>query len=127
MSVPAATVTLLCVVGFYASAYMWRKARRAARGELTEPSVVFSPRARLIGGIPNAYFGVVYYPAVLIGVALGGRALVLAAFGASLAAAVTSLVLAYSLLFVTRRSCPYCWISHAVNWSLPFLLFRLLR
>jgi uncharacterized membrane protein len=36
-------------------------------------------------------------------------------------AAVTSLVLAYSLLFITRRSCPYCWTSHVVNWTLLLL------
>ena len=81
----------------------------------------------MIGGIPNAAFGLVYYPAVLVVVALGDRVPALAAFAASVAAAVMSLVLAYSLLFVTRRSCPYCWVSHVVNWTLPFLLLRLAR
>ena len=47
----------------------------------------------------------------------------LAALGASLFAAGFSLYLAYSLLFVTRMPCLYCWTSHAVNWLLPLLIF----
>jgi uncharacterized membrane protein len=77
-----------------------------------------TPRAHLFG-IPNALLGVLYYPAVAVAVwfvhgGLGAVALLLA----MLAAAGSSAYLAYSLLFVTRRSCPYCWTSHVVNWSL---------
>jgi uncharacterized membrane protein len=124
MPVSVLTVFLLCAVGFYASAFMAGKARRAARGELTEPSVVQSPAARLIGGIPNAVFGLVYYPAVAIAVSLAHDDLARRlAFLASLAAAAMSLALAYSLLFRTRRPCPYCWTAHAINWALPYLLW----
>jgi uncharacterized membrane protein len=35
-----------------------------------------------------------------------------------LGAAAASVALAYSLLFITRRACPYCWTSHVVNWML---------
>ena len=35
-----------------------------------------------------------------------------------LGAAGTSVLLAYSLLFITRRECPYCWTSHLMNWTL---------
>lgn len=117
------TVLLLCAVGFYASAFMANKARRAARGELTEPSVVESPVARLLGGIPNAAFGLIYYPCVALAVSLPNVIAHKAAFWASLLAAAMSLFLAYSLLFRTRRPCPFCWSAHAINWILPWLLW----
>ncbi|MBV8424336.1 MAG: vitamin K epoxide reductase family protein [Candidatus Eremiobacteraeota bacterium] len=125
MPVPELTVFLLCAVGIYASAFMARKARRAARGELTEPSVVHSSAARLVGGVPNAMFGLIYYPCVALAVALPVDNVRRVAFGASLLAAAMSLYLAYSLLFRTKRPCPYCWTAHAVNWILPFLLWSL--
>lgn len=109
-------ITMLCGVGLYASLFMLLKTRRAERGELTEPSVVETPRARLLGGIPNAAFGVAYYPVLALGIwaaAQPWQAAVLVA--ASLLAASMSVVLAYSLLFVTRMPCPYCWTSHLVN------------
>jgi uncharacterized membrane protein len=115
-------VVCLCGIGFYAAAFMYRKSRLAAAGRLTEPSVVDTPRARAIG-IPNAAFGLAYYPLVALAMfwfhVSGVRALTVAA---SLAAAAFSFYLAYSLLFVTRRACPYCWTGHLVNWTLPFLL-----
>lgn len=123
MPVPVLTVFLLCAVGFYASAFMAIKARRAARGELTEPSVVQTPAARLVGRVPNAVFGLIYYPSVALAVAfpLGpGRRLALLA---SLLAAAMSFALAYSLLFRTKQPCPYCWTAHVINWMLPFLLW----
>src|ERR1700760_3162858 len=61
-------ITVLCGVGLYASVFMLAKSRRAERGELSEPSVVETPRARLLGGIPNAAFGVAYY--ALLGIAV---------------------------------------------------------
>jgi uncharacterized membrane protein len=123
-----AAITVLCGVGLYASLFMLRKSLRAARGLLEEPSVVQSPRARLYGGVPNAAFGTVYY--VALGCAVwwvrspAGTALVLAAVAF---AALTSIVLAYSLLFVTRRSCPYCWTAHAINWLLALLVALLFK
>jgi uncharacterized membrane protein len=36
-------------------------------------------------------------------------------------AAITSLALAYSLLFVTKRACAFCWTGHAINWLLAIL------
>lgn len=116
------SITMLCGVGLYAALFMLGKARRAARGELTEPSVVEMPRAHLYGRIPNALLGAIYYPAVAIlswivlPAALGLAVLAVVCF-----AAATSVVLAYSLLYVTRRPCPYCWTSHAVNWLLVIL------
>ncbi len=120
---PGLAIPILCALGFYASLFMYRKARLAARGALREPGVVETARARAIGGIPNAAFGIVYYPLVALAMlwfhVSGVWALTAAA---SVAAAAFSLYLAYSLLFVTKRWCPYCWLGHLVNWALPFLL-----
>ncbi|HTZ55033.1 MAG TPA: vitamin K epoxide reductase family protein [Candidatus Acidoferrum sp.] len=114
-----AIITVLCGVGLYASLFMLRKGAVAARGELTEPSVVQTPRARLVGGVPNSLLGVAYYPALAIAVWLADTHLALALLMVPvLAAAAISLVLAYSLLFVTRMPCVFCWTSHAINWSL---------
>ncbi len=56
-----AVITLLCGVGLYASLFMLNKSRRAARGEVRDPSVVKTPRAHLFG-VPNSLLGSLYYP-----------------------------------------------------------------
>jgi uncharacterized membrane protein len=113
-----AIITLLCGVGLYASLFMLNKSRRAARGEIEGPSVVKTPRAHLFG-IPNSLLGALYYPAIAVAVWLElGPIAAIVLLAAALIAAATSAVLAYSLLFVTRRACPFCWTSHAVNWAL---------
>lgn len=120
-------ITVLCAIGFYASVFMLRKSVRAAQGTLPEPSVVQTQRATLFFGTPNSLFGVLYY-AALAAVSWSTRASVPlgAALAAAAVAAATSMYLGYSLLFVTKRSCPYCWTAHAVNWALlvtvPWLL-----
>jgi uncharacterized membrane protein len=111
-------ITVLCGVGLYTSLFMLRKSIRAARGEIRGPSVVKSPRAHLFG-VPNSLLGSLYYPAVAVTVwvvrsPLAAVVLLLVV----LSAAATSVVLAYSLLFITRRECPFCWTSHAINWTL---------
>ena len=123
-------ITVLCGVGLYASLFMLRKTCRAARGELSEPSVVQTRNARLLGGIPNALFGALYYPALAAGVWVAWTPRALApTLLASFAAAAVSLVLSHSLLFVTRMPCPYCWTAHAINWMLAIcnvlLLFEI--
>jgi uncharacterized membrane protein len=112
-------ITLLCAVGFYASVFMLRKSILSERGLLAEPSVVQSSRAKLFGGLPNSAVGLVYY-AALAGVSWFARGKAFAAIGltAAILAAVVSLFLAYSLIFVTKRSCPYCFMAHAVNLAL---------
>jgi uncharacterized membrane protein len=101
---------------------MLRKTQADERGRLTEASVVQSPRARLFGGVSNALIGVCYYPALAIGIWLLPWPASLVLLAASAAAAITSLRLAYSLLFETRMPCPYCWTSHVVNWALLGML-----
>jgi uncharacterized membrane protein len=114
-------ITLLCGVGLYASLFMLSKSRRAARGEVKGPSVVKTSRAHLFG-VPNSLLGAVYYPAVAVAAwFVHGRVPELVLLIATLFASATSVVLAYSLLFITRRECPYCWTSHAINWSLTLL------
>jgi uncharacterized membrane protein len=102
---------------------MLRKSIRAQQGEVKGPSVVKSPRAKLFAGLPNALFGVLYYAGVLAVTWLAhARIFFILAETAAVFAAGTSIYLAYSLLFVTKRECPYCWTAHAVNWSLALIL-----
>jgi uncharacterized membrane protein len=116
-------ISLLCAVGFYASVFMLRKSIRAKHGEVKGPSVVKSPRAKLFAGLPNALFGVVYYAAIAAVTWFAhARIFFILAELAALFAAGTSLYLAYSLLYVTKKQCPYCWTAHAVNWSLALVL-----
>lgn len=120
-----AVITLLCGVALYASLFMLNKSRRAARGEVREPSVVKTPRAHLFG-VPNSLLGSLYYPGVAVAVwVLHGSAAAIVLLLAVLAAAATSAYLAYSLIYVTRRECRYCWTSHVVNWCLLVLCFWL--
>jgi uncharacterized membrane protein len=112
-------ISVLCAVGFYASVFMLSKSLRAARGELTEASVVQTPRAKLFAGVPNALIGTLYYPALaLVSCMILSRPVLWCAVAAAAFAAGTSAYLGYSLLFVTKRSCRYCWTAHAVNWAL---------
>ena len=116
-------ITVLCGVGLYASVFMLSKTRRAERGLLEEPSVVQLPTARLYGGLPNALLGSVYYPALALAIWFGhGRAVSLIVLSIAAFAAATSAVLGYSLLFITKRPCPYCWTAHAVNWALLVMI-----
>lgn len=118
-------ITVLCGVALYASLFMLNKSRRAARGEIAGPSVVKTPRAHLFG-VPNSLLGALYYPAVAAAVwVLHGRLPAMILLLAVLGAAASSAYLAYSLLYITRRECPYCWTSHIVNWSLVVLCFWL--
>jgi len=116
-------IVALCAIGIYVSVVMQGKALRAARGELDEPSVVTTSRARLMGGAPNSSIGIAYY--VLMAVASffffipGVR---YAALVAAIAAAAMSVYLAYSLLFVTRMPCVNCWTGHVVNWLLLLIV-----
>ncbi len=108
--------------GMYVAQHMYRKSRRAEKGELDEPSIVERPAARSLFGVPNAAFGIAYYGLQLAALPMSGspwiRRGILAASALALA---QSVYLMYSLLFVTRMPCPYCWTGHSVN----VLLFSL--
>ena len=120
-------IATLCCAGLHVSAFMMGKFARADRGALPEMSVVTSPRAR-IGGVPNAGIGFAYYALLLLSTPLLTRAhplVLFCALGASMLAAATSVYLAYSLLFITRQPCAYCWAGHAINWLLAALIVAL--
>jgi len=112
-------IVVLCLVGLYVSFFMLRKYIRAQRGHLDEPSVVTTPRAK-IARVPNAMIGLVYYAFMLLLTPFLSHnypIVIDAALIAALAATVSSLYLAYSLLFATRMPCRYCWTGHVINWS----------
>ena len=122
--IPRVIIGALCAIGLYSSVFMYRKSLRAERGLLSEPSVVQSARARAVGGLPNALLGIVFYAALALFAFFGhGRSMWLAALAASCGAAAMSIYLAYSLLFVTKMPCAFCWTSHAINFLLAALLF----
>ena len=120
-------VLALCAIGLYVSIFMQRKAMMASSGSLVEPSVVQTPRARVIGGVPNSAFGIAYYALLAIAsFAFGVHWVFDLALIAAILAAVMSLYLAYSLLFVTKMPCVNCWTGHVVNWAvlLTLILYR---
>lgn len=124
-----AGIVVLCLAGLYVSSFMLRKYNRAQRGQLDEPSVVTSPRAKMVR-VPNAMLGLVYYALVLVLVPFLSHAhpsIIIVALITAIAAAVSSIYLAYSLLFVTRMPCRYCWTGHVINWSLLVLIIVLSR
>lgn len=120
-----AVVALLCCLGLYAAQHMYRKSLGAERGELDEPSIVEEPHARLFFGQPNSLLGCFYFPLLLMGVLLyallesrGAAAALVARWFVLVALAVatgTSIFLAYSLAFITKRECALCWTSHFAN------------
>ena len=101
---------------------MFRKQLRFESGAEVGDSVVIRPSARLLG-VSNASLGVGYYVGVLIAYPwLHDRTLFLGVLVAASLAAAMSLLLAYSLLFVTRRACVFCWLGHTVNWLILLTL-----
>jgi uncharacterized membrane protein len=114
---------VLCAVGFFVSARMQSKSELARRGMLSERSVVTTPRAKLLGNVPNSVFGLLYYVCMAAyGFVAPSHVLHDVAIAAAAAAALMSVILGYSLLFVTRATCVNCWIAHAVNWCLLALV-----
>lgn len=118
-----AAIAGLACVGIFVSFHMLRKQKRGDRGDLAEPSVVMTARAKLTG-LPNALLGSIFYVAVLIATPFLATHLVwMAVFAAAALAGAFSIFLAFSLLFVTRMPCPYCWTGHVVNWLLIAMLW----
>jgi len=119
-------VLAFCIVGLYVSIVMQRKAMLAREGALSEPSVVQTPRARVLGGVPNSSFGIAYYSLLAVAsFALATPWVLNVALIAATLAALMSAYLAYSLLFVTKMPCVNCWTGHIVNWVLLAVLVML--
>lgn len=94
-------------------------AARDRRGELTEPSVVQRPTARLFLGIPNATTGLAYYLGLAAAFPFGDRPAVrLGITVAALLAALVSVRLIVDLAFAAPAGCANCWVAHACNLAL---------
>jgi uncharacterized membrane protein len=112
------------VAGLYVSQHMYRKALRAQRGELDEPSIVETPAATAFFGQPNALYGLLFYGTLLASTPFTSSATVrLGRRVATGLAASSSVYLMYSLLFVTKMECPYCWTGHALNMAILGAVF----
>ena len=118
-----ALVIACCAMGLWVSVRMHDKSEADRRGELREASVVQSPRARLFGGVDNAMIGLFYYPAVAVASLFFWIGPVrIATLTAAAAAALVSVYLIYSLLFITKMKCSNCWIGHSMNMFLFVML-----
>lgn len=115
---------------FTAVAYRWVRPdaawvpRFCRLGEASCASIVFTPRARLLGP-PNSVLGQLYYLALLAAAASDVLVVGPWRYGLLAAAGVTVALgafLTYSLLFVTRVRCVLCFASHAINLLLLLLL-----
>ena len=138
MNAADAAVTALAAVGlciatyFTAVAYRWMRPDTrwvpafCRMGEQTCASIVFTPRARVLG-LPNSVLGQAFYLALLVGTPLGlldRPALFALYLGASLLTVGLAVFLSYSLLFITRVPCVLCFTSHGIN-AVIFLLLIL--
>jgi uncharacterized membrane protein len=101
---------------------MLRKSRLAERGNLDGLSVVTAPHARLFFGLPNSLCGSFYYPFIVAAIWMRPQPPRWSILLPAAAAAATSVFLAHSLLFVTKRPCAYCWTAHVVNWLMLLAL-----
>jgi uncharacterized membrane protein len=112
------------LAGLYVSQHMYRKALRAQRGELTEPSIVETPAATIFFGQPNALYGLLFYGTMLASTPFADSSTVrLGRKVATGLAASSSLYLMYSLLFITKMECPYCWTGHGLNMVILAAIF----
>ena len=130
------TVLLLCTsIGlsistyFTAIAYRWIQPDAewipnfCRMGEKTCASIVFTPRARVLG-LPNSVLGQFFYIALLVGIPIGileTLAYYWLYLAASLLTVFLGLYLSYSLLFITRVRCKLCLTSHGLN-AIIFLI-----
>lgn len=93
-------------------------------GERTCATIVFTPRARVLG-LPNSLLGQVFYVAIWIGL-VGGFLFSSPGYYFYLAASLLTVslggYLTYSLLFLTRVPCKLCFTTHAINLAI-FVLF----
>ena len=92
-------------------------------GEQTCASIVFTPRARVLGP-PNSVLGQIFYVALLGGVVFGwlDGPLLAGYLAASSVTVGMAVYLSYSLLFITKVPCVLCFTSHAINVAIWGLL-----
>lgn len=114
-------ITALCAAGAYASVFLLLKWVSVRRDPPPEASVVQTPYATIVPGVPNMVLGIGYYAAAAAAAWLRGPGVCTAAVSASLAALLASLYLAYRLRRTLKMTCPFCWSAHAVNAALALL------
>ena len=127
---------VLSVVGFLISSYFtavslrWIEPEAAwiprfcRLGRQTCATLVFTPRARLLG-VPNSVLGQVFYLAIMAGLLEEGLLappFIFLYLGASFLTVLMGLFLTCSLIFVTRVPCKLCFTSHALNLVIFLLL-----
>ncbi len=137
-TVLAEMLVLLALLGLAVSTYFlliyYRVIRADSAGvprfcrltERTCESVVFTRDGRLLLGLPNSLFGLLYYLA-LLGSALarlltGCFPLLHLLLGAALATVALGAYLTWSLLVKLRIPCPLCLASHGMNLVITVLL-----
>ena len=86
-------------------------------------NVLATPRAKLFG-VPNSAFGMCVYSFLIIGIFLPVPGWTILSLLLISAALLRSVYLAYSLIFVTKISCPLCFTTHAINLTLFLLLLK---
>lgn len=114
-------ITALCAAGAYASVFLLLKWVSVRRNPPPEASVLQTPYAALIPGVPNMVLGIAYYTTAATAAWLRGPGICAAAFGVSLLALFASLYLAFRLHRTLKMTCPFCWSAHAVNGALALL------
>lgn len=120
----------LAVVGLYISIYFtlltYGRATPHARWvpaacRLDEQScgtVVHTPAARLVAGIPNSVLGIGFYVFVLVAVATdhwSWSGTLVALLAAAASAVACGVYLVFQLYRVMRVSCPLCVAAHTIN------------
>ena len=129
-------LVLLSAIGFLISSYFTAVSYRwiqpdaswipsfCRMGERTCATIVFTPRARILG-LPNSVLAQIFYVAIWISLA-GGFLFSPPQYYFYLAASLMTVsvgtYLTYSLLFLTRVPCKLCFTSHAINLTI-FVLF----
>jgi uncharacterized membrane protein len=80
---------------------------------------LFQTKAASLWGLPNAFFGVLYYLLLVVGLAAGGS-IGLLFLGATVAFAMTVYLAGY--LLRNHLECRICWVGHVANTAI-WLLF----
>ncbi|MBI2036879.1 MAG: vitamin K epoxide reductase family protein [Candidatus Liptonbacteria bacterium] len=125
------TLAVLAGVGFLDSLYLtvshYRNVSPVCGPLVGCETVLSSPYATLIGGTPNALWGVLYY---LVLIALGVElyrskddVLLLAAKIIAVLGVAAHLYFIYLQAFVIRAWCPYCLLSASLTATIVLLLF----
>ena len=125
-----AAISFLIATYFTAVSYRWLDPEASwipsfcRMGERTCASIVYTPRARVLG-IPNSVLGQIFYLVLMAGVV--GNFILSPPFlyfylAGSLLTVLLGIFLTYSLLFLTRVPCKLCFTSHAINLAIFVLL-----